>query len=90
MLKPGGIWTVCIHHNNWTRKSLDNLCQDIVSNKERITSLRELLDSKPVLPLSWVEQGWAWGNAFGQFRLKRAIKSCLQNTWHTKKKGSYE
>lgn len=71
--KSGGIWTVCIHHNNWTKKSLDNFCQDIISNKERITSLHELLDSKPVLPLSWVEQGWAWGNA-RQLRLKRVIK----------------
>ena len=37
-----GTWTLCLHHNNWTDKQLDDFKQFILENADRIASLESI------------------------------------------------
>jgi predicted deacetylase len=39
---PLGVWTVCNHHNHWSRDQLDKFLTDIAAFADRITSLAEV------------------------------------------------
>jgi predicted deacetylase len=45
---PFGLWTVCYHHNAWTRRELDRFESDICRYRKYITSVRRgLADYQP-------------------------------------------
>lgn len=38
-----GLWTVCIHFNNWTEKNFKNFEEDVIKNKDRFISVDEIM-----------------------------------------------
>lgn len=42
---PPGTWTVCHHHNHWTRAELDRFLSDIARHSPRITGLQGVVDT---------------------------------------------
>lgn len=68
-----GIYTICIHHSNWTDVDVANFESDVVKNKESITSLSKVVSmyndcSVMSLPLSHRKEV-----------IKRKLKNCIKN-----------
>lgn len=76
--KPAGVWTVCIHHNRWSRQTLERFRQDIEAHHMRIGSIPQLLASDPPTPLRAGERVVAWGSVMWTFRLRRAAKRLVR------------
>jgi hypothetical protein len=42
---PFGLWTVCYHHNDWTRRDFDRFESDVERYRNHITTLRQVLQT---------------------------------------------
>lgn len=42
---PFGVWTVCFHHNRWTKKDLSSFRQDLRRYRRAVLSVPEVMDA---------------------------------------------
>ena len=56
-----GVWTVCLHHNEWTQARLDEFRDEVKRRRERLTSVEEMLDVYGGRKLSVMDKAFAKG-----------------------------
>jgi len=42
--RPFGVWTVCFHHNRWTKKDMASFRADVQTYREQISDLRSVVN----------------------------------------------
>lgn len=50
---PRGVWSVCYHHNSWTRADFDNFLNGLERYRHDIVSLEEALSLRPPNQAKW-------------------------------------
>lgn len=69
---PGGVWTVCFHHNHLTAGNIQKLGEDIVRYRQQIVSLGDLVNRYPAKTRSVLDKSFSalW---LGGLRFKRRM-----------------
>ncbi len=80
--KQTGIYTVCIHHNHWTKDSVDSFRADIQAHHAQIVSLPKLLATTTPSVLRLHEHLQSCVRLFFVFRLRRMLKLLLNVFWN--------
>lgn len=58
---PFGLWTVCYHHNGWTRTHIDRFARDVARFRPAITSLADALRECRATPEGVADRVFARG-----------------------------
>ena len=54
-----GVWTVCLHHNDWTQARLEQFRDEVNRRRERLTSVEQILDVYGGRKLSSMDKAYA-------------------------------
>jgi len=71
-----GVWTICLHANEWTPDQLDRFTRDVAQWRSQISSFAEVVDGTPARPYGTAERAFAaaWRTArWSKSRIVRAI-----------------
>ncbi len=72
--KKAGIYTVCIHSNNWNEENIERFEQDVKKYAEYIIQPFSIADVKPITIFTKIRNSFiAW-----KFRVKRFVKRVLR------------
>ena len=74
--RPRGVWTVCMHHNDWTQARLEQLRDEVKRRREQVTSVEEVLDVYGARKLSVTDRVFAKSYLallLGRGRLRKLI-----------------
>lgn len=52
---PSGIWTICYHHSNFSKKNIENFKKNINDNKDKIISLDTIINNSKIKKLSTID-----------------------------------
>jgi predicted deacetylase len=78
--KGGGVWTVCQHHNSWSKRELDYFLSKLRTFAEHMTSVAHVADQTSRVGPEFTERvsaycNWAWNHRIrpwlSQYRHKR-------------------
>ena len=71
--RPAGTWTVCNHHNSWTKAKVEALGENLTQHAGRMTDLARVAQTFAGRPLSITDRIWALGDLMWNHRIKAAL-----------------
>jgi peptidoglycan/xylan/chitin deacetylase (PgdA/CDA1 family) len=67
--KSSGVWTVCCHHNRWTRRTLDRFIKDLGAYASRMTDVQAITQAYAGRPLTVSDRLSCWTNLVWNHRI---------------------